>query len=81
LTGKTSQENHTKASQQPSPGSTGKTSGDACCGVGASFTQSNKLKDLAKGSIDFGGQQNDEVLVKYPNIDPLRRLMGSGFNV
>ena len=33
------------------------------------------------GSVGFSGQHDGEVLVKYSNSDPLRRLMGCGFNV
>jgi len=33
------------------------------------------------GNVGFGGQQNGEMLVKHFNTDPLRSLMGSGFNV
>ncbi len=33
------------------------------------------------GSVGVSGQHDGEVLVKYSNADPLRRLMGYGFNV
>ena len=33
------------------------------------------------GGVGVSGLHNDEVLVKYSNADPLRRLMGYGFNI
>ena len=33
------------------------------------------------GGVAVSGRRNGEVLVKYSNADPLRRLMSYGFNV
>lgn len=42
---------------------------------------SAKAYDMQDGGIAVGGLHDGEVLVKYSNSDPIRRLIGYGFNV